>query len=370
MRQSFGILVLLSILFCAQSVQAKITIAMIAPMAGDYAVQGQELIKGAEHAVEELNQQGGVLKNKISLLKIDDQCNDSIALSTAQMLTILKDKKISAIIGPYCANALANITEIYAQAKIFQIIPVPVNYLLENVSHKGLVKLLGHSDQEAKDFFAFYNSRYAGDRVALVYNTKNQDSVAAAQSVAQEFLKHGKSSLISEYTYQMTEKDYEALADKILADNVRTAFLFGSSANIRKIAYELRQKNKKFVIFTNRYKAGEKYFDLLEELANGTFFTGLSGSSDNPEFTETLVNLRLNGFDAEGISLYGYAAIKLWATLAQKAKSTDYDKLSAVVKNRTVPTVFGDKTFRNGAPKSNEKYAIYRYWKGTFVKVY
>ena len=116
-----GIFVLIAALFCTLPVDAKITVAVIAPLAGDYAEQGQELVKGAERAVEEINNAGGILKNKVSLLKIDDQCNDSIAVSTAQMLTILKDKKVSLVIGPYCANSFEKVADIYANARIFQI---------------------------------------------------------------------------------------------------------------------------------------------------------------------------------------------------------------------------------------------------------
>ena len=101
----------------------NVTVALVVPKAGSYQQQGAELTKGVQQAVDEINNAGGLLGKKLELLAIDDQCNDSIAVSTAQMLTILKQKNIKLIIGPYCANSFEEITDIYAKGQLFQIIP-------------------------------------------------------------------------------------------------------------------------------------------------------------------------------------------------------------------------------------------------------
>lgn len=370
MRKLFQHLVFAAAILYAAPANAKITVAIIAPMAGDYLTDGEELIKGAEYALAQINKDGGLLKQKLTLLKIDDQCKDNIAVSTAQMLTILKQKKVKLVIGPYCTNSFDKITDIYAKAGIFQIIPVTVNPAYAKITQKGLVKMLGYTSEEAKDFFAFYNTHFAGEKVALLYSVNDSESASDIQAFAREFQKHGKSSVVTTYNYQMTNKDYNALAEKILADGANLAFLLGSVANIRKMAYALREQREDFVIFTNKYAAGKPYFDKLGDYADGTYFTALRGPSDNPEFAEILVEMRLNDFEADGLSFYGYSALKLWQALVEKSKSFDYDKLSAAANNKTIHTVFGDRIFQNGAPKNNEKYSVYRFEGGEFGKIY
>lgn len=370
MRYFLKYIIFILMLFYTFPTSAKITVALVVPMVDDYQQQGAEITQGVERAIEEINRDGGLLKKKISLLKIDDQCNDSIAVSTAQMLAILKENKVSLVIGPYCANSFEKVADIYAKAQIFQIIPTTVDYTQAKTIKKGLVKMLGYTKREAADFFTFYNTHFAGDRVAIVYNLQNSESVSEAATLIDEFQKHGKSGLAQSYTYQQTDKDYNELASKIFEDDAKIAFLLGSSANIRKMAYALRRENEDFVIFANKYKAGSKYFDTLGNYANGTYFMELKGRVDDPEFAETLVKLRLSGFEAEGLSLYGYSAIKLWQSLVQSAKSFDYNKLSSAVNNKTIRTEFGYKMFHNGAPKVDESYAIYRYNDGEFTKVY
>lgn len=357
------------LMLAALPVQAKITVAVIAPKAGLYQKQGAEITRGAQKAIDEINESGGLRKEKIELLSIDDQCSNSIAISTAQMLSILKSRKIGAVIGPYCSNSFAEAAQIYARAKIFQIIPTTVNAAHAQTIHKGLIKMLGYTSQQAQDFFNFYNTHFAGLNVAVVSNISDADSMAEASEIAAQFQSHGKSILLRSYTYDMTKKDYDKLAEKIIENGADMAFLLGSAGNIKKTALALKKIRADFAVFTNKYAAGSVYFDYMGDRANGTYFLELRGN-DDPDFAEILVQLRLSGFETDGLSLYGYAAVELWAGLVKKSGSFDYDKLSAAVKNKKIHTVSGDKFFHNGAPKTNESYAIYLYKNGTYDKVY
>lgn len=348
---------------------AKITVALIMPQTDTYAQQGAEITTGVEHAVEEINQNGGLLKQKISLLKIDDQCSDSVAVSTAQMLTVLPNKKVFLVIGPYCNNSFDTAADIYAKAKIFQIVPLPVNYEYAKTVHKGLIKMLGFTDQKAVDFYKFYSSRFSDKPLAVVRNLKNKESLSDATAVEKEFKKHRQQKMLAFYDYQMTDKNYDELAEKIIEDGFNSALLLGSAANIRKIAYALKDKKSDFVVITDKHKTNAKFFDKLEDYANGIYFLELGGKVSDPEFTQTLVKLRLKGFEAEGLPLYGYSAVKLWQQLVEQAKSFEYDKLSAAANNKTVRTEIGNKTFINGAPKESEKYEIYFYKDGIFIKL-
>ena len=111
------------------------------------------------------------------------------------------------------------------------------------------------------------------------------------------------------------------------------------------------------------------YLKDMEELAEGTYFLALRGKRDDPEFAEALVKLRLSGFETDGLALYGYEAIKLWAALVEKAGSFDYTKLSKAAKNEKIETGVGHFMFHNGTPQKNESYAVYQYQNGALVKV-
>lgn len=347
----------------------NVTIALVMPKAGSYQQQGTELTKGVQRAIDEINESGGLLGKKLELLAIDDQCSDGVAISTAQMLTILKQKNIKLVIGPYCANSFDKVADIYAKGQIFQIIPTTVNYAQAKTIKKGLVKMLGYTNQQAKDFFDYYNSNMAGSQVAVIYNSSDAESTEEAKAIENEFRKHGKSVVLGSYFYELTDKDYKKLAEQVLADGNTAAFVLGYPKNIRKMSYALKDRNNDMTVFVNKYTAGSEFFKYMDGLANGVYFMALRGKEEDPEFAETLVKLRLNGFDADGLSLYGYSAVNLWKSLTNAAKSFDYNKVSNQAA-KGVKTEFGSQMFHNGAPSTSESYAIYRYEDGNMNKVY
>lgn len=141
--------------FCCRTAAADITLAVIAPKAGEYAQSGKELFDGARLAVREINDNGGLNGEKLDMLTIDDRCDDRLAISTAEMLTLLKSKKVGLVVGPYCSNRFDEIAGIYERAKIFQIVPTTVAYNAGSAGKKGQILLLGTKAQMSGDFFSF-----------------------------------------------------------------------------------------------------------------------------------------------------------------------------------------------------------------------
>ena len=101
----------LILLLCANLCKAEVRIALIVPKTGEYKVWGDELIFGAQTAVDEINDQGGINGKKLELISIDDTCSDNLAISTAQMLSVSSSIKPSLVIGPYCSNSFNEVAK-------------------------------------------------------------------------------------------------------------------------------------------------------------------------------------------------------------------------------------------------------------------
>src|SRR6187431_1935936 len=63
-----------------------ITIAAAGPMTGDLAVFGEQLRRGAQAAVDDINVKGGVLGKQLRLVLGDDQCDPRKAVGVASSL--------------------------------------------------------------------------------------------------------------------------------------------------------------------------------------------------------------------------------------------------------------------------------------------
>ena len=352
------------------AVQANITLAIIAPKAGDYAKAGNELFKGAQLAAKEFNDDGGINGEKLDMLTIDDRCDDRLALSTAEMLTLLKSKKIGLVVGPYCSNRFDEIATIYERAKIFHIVPTTEVYNSANTNKKGQIILLGYKAQMSKDFFKFYNNNFAGLKVGFVYNGKAEAGYTdVAKSLYDEFRHFGKANLLKFYMLNDEVTSVSDVATDVVKDDVHIVFVLGDNDEVSDFIRAVKKKDKDIIVFTSKKMVSDEYLENLDEYAEGLYVLDLPGLKDSLMFTESLVDLRLLGIEPEGLETYSYVAVKLWGDLAKQVKSFDYDKLSQAANTAAHKEKWGEFLMHSGR-HDTAKYIIEMYKNNSFKQVY
>jgi len=370
LKKIFGGLLVTLLLWCP-SAMATITLAIIAPKAGEYLKSGQELFEGARIAVQEINDNGGINGQNIDLLTIDDRCDDRLAFSTAEMLSLLKSKTIGLVVGPYCASRFDEIAAIYEKAKIFQIVPITESYRAGNYNKKGQIVLLANKTQMSKDFFEFYNTHFAGLNVGFVYDGRpDKGYTDVAKTLYDEFKHKGKSAQLKFYTLNVEDDDIKALARKIVKeDNVQVVFVLGDDDDVALLLPALKKKNRNVILFTGKDMISKELLEDMEEQADGVYVLSLPGLKDSLMFTDSLVDLRLHGIEPEGLETYSYVSVKLWGDLAKQVKSFDYNKLSKAANSQEMRTKWSDFLMHSGS-KSTAKYVIEMYSDGAFKQVY
>lgn len=290
-------------LFWAGNANAAINVAVIAPQVGEFKHFGDELINGVRIAVDDINSQGGVKGERVNLVVVDDQCDDTFAVSTAQMMAVnsSKEDRMNLVVGPYCPNAFEKVSDIYAKANIFQIIPTTISKSEAQHSHQGLVKMVGSTDSQGADFYNYYKASFNGQNVALIYDSSVRNVVEIAASVQNEFRRNNEALKLRVYDFAVYRRDLAAMAQDITVQGNDVVYILGKSENIAELSRNLKDEKKDVVIFTNRYQANGNYEELLGDLAEGSYFVALPSLKDKPSFTETLVRLRLQGAEPEGL---------------------------------------------------------------------
>lgn len=357
-------------LFCWHECFADITLAIIAPKAGANVKAGDELFEGARLAVKELNDDGGINGEKLDMLTIDDQCDDRLAVSTAEMLSLLNSKKIGLVVGPYCSNQFNQVADLYEKSKIFQIIPTTEAYHSGSVAKKGRIVLLGTKTQMSKDFFQFYNQNFAGLKVGFVYEGQDETGYGdVAKVLYDEFRRYGKSELLKFYMLNENKSNVFDVADTVIKDNIPLVFALGDSDDVFSLVRRLRRKDENKIIFTSKKMLSQKKLGELNKLADGVYLLDLPGLKDSLMFTESLVNLRLLGVEPEGLETYSYVAVKLWGDLAKSVKSFDYNKLVKASNSAELQQKWGEFLMHSGRVNA-AKYIIEQYKDGSFKQVY
>ncbi len=157
------ILVVIILIASQQSGQTNITgpikIGAILPLTGDYAVLGQEIQKGIDIAVDEVNSQGGINNRKMEIIYEDGGMADFPKITSAAHKLIDVDKVYTVLVD--------SLTTMKPIAPLFQQNKIPAIMIFDNAELGSYIFSIGFSTQKT------------GEKMAdFVYSKKNIKEVA------------------------------------------------------------------------------------------------------------------------------------------------------------------------------------------------
>jgi branched-chain amino acid transport system substrate-binding protein len=146
-----------------------IQIGVAGPMTGQYAAFGEQLRRGAEMAVKDINAAGGVLGNKLSITVGDDACDPKQAVQVANDFV---KKGVVFVAGHFCSGSSIPASSVYADEGILQITPASTNpTLTEDLAAKGvktIFRTCGRDDKQGEFAGPWLAKTYAGKNVAIL----------------------------------------------------------------------------------------------------------------------------------------------------------------------------------------------------------
>ena len=344
-------------------------VAVIAPKEGPMAKYGLELISGVQTAVDMVNEEGGINGEKINLIAIDDRCEDTFAVSAAQMMSLNSsaNDKINMVIGPYCNNMFYDIADIYSKGKIIRFVPMPLNAKQHNFYARGMIKLMGRFSDEAETFFDFYKNKMITNKLAMVYDSTMPETTDTAFELQQLFRENNISNLTL-FNLADYNKNFSQMAQEILLNN-QIVYILGDYEKTARLVQRLQEEKEDVVVFVDEYLATEHLFNELGNFAEGIYVITLKDLKNNPEFTEELVTLRLKGKEPKGLGVYGYVMFRLWEDMAKQAKSVEFDKIINIQKKKTFNLPWGNIDWQRNIVEINNGYNIYQIKNGEYMQV-
>jgi len=174
---------------------ADILIGGVGPLTGAYANIGEQMQRGAETAVADLNAAGGVLDQQLKIIFLDDACDASQAVAAAQKLVATK---VPFVAVHYCSGASIPAAKVYEEAGIIQISPASTNPRLTEEGHALLIRgaresgynlqLVGGDALSTDSFWQIAGKAGEGTLFTLFPDARNN---AVAKPVVERFRKQG-----------------------------------------------------------------------------------------------------------------------------------------------------------------------------------
>ncbi|MAS15732.1 MAG: branched chain amino acid ABC transporter substrate-binding protein [Nitratireductor sp.] len=344
------------------SAWADITIAVAGPMTGQYASFGEQMKAGAEQAIADINEAGGVNGEMLKLEVGDDACDPKQAVAVANQFA---GSGVVFVAGHFCSGSSIPASSVYAEEGIIQISPASTNpAFTDNRPGPGVYRVCGRDDQQGDVAGKFLVENFGDKKVAFVHDkTAYGKGLADATKAAYEAA-GGKPALYEAYT--AGEKDYTALVSKLKQEGVGVLYVGGYHTEAGLMARQMREQGMDTVLVSGDALVTDEYWAITGDAGEGTLMTFSPDPRKNEIAKPVVDKLLAAGKTAEGYALYTYAAIQAWKDAVETAGSTDYDPVVAALNDGTFSTVLGDLSFDDKGDVTLPGYVFYEWKDGKY----
>lgn len=351
----------------ASSAHADITIAVAGPMTGELAAFGEQLKRGAEKAVADINAKGGVNGEQLKLEIGDDQCDPKQAVQVANDLV---KKGVAFVAGHFCSGSSIPASAVYAEEGIVQITPASTNpALTEDAAAKGIntiFRTCGRDDAQGVFAGPWLAKTYPGKNVAIL-----DDKSAYGQGLANETAKNYESSggkVALRDTYTAKEKDFSALISKLKDAKIDAVYIGGYHNDVGLMVRQAREQGLEAAFVSADALNTAEFWSISGPAGEGLRYSDGASAVNLDSAKDVVAAFRADNYEPEGYTLNSYAAIQAWAAAATKAGSTDGAKVAEALRAAPIPTAIGDLTFDAKGDLTKVNYAWYVWHDGKAIQ--
>jgi branched-chain amino acid transport system substrate-binding protein len=338
-----GVVACLVIFTSQLNAQEKtIKIGVIAPLSGPYYWLGRQNVMGIELAVEEINQEGGLLGRKLEMFTEDDETNPSVGVRKARKL--LQENNVDFLAGPVSSSVSLAILETAERFnKIFFITCSGANEITGSKCRKvgfrynyyaaleinTMAKIL--EKFEEKKIFAIA-SDYAAGRSAMGY-AKDKLTKLGKEWVGEIYVPLGTNDFAAPLT-RAKESNPDIFLN-LTAENVDSLYIqaegFGLTKKMKMVngwSVDIRDIKSAGKAMIGSYGPLRYFFDVeYSPLARQFLTRFVSKFKEEPNYA----------------AADSYGGIKMLAEGIKKAQTVETDRLISTLEGLSVDTLWGYK---------------------------
>lgn len=367
LKTGLAAVALLAGLGYAGMAQADIVIATAGPMTGQYAAFGEQMRRGAEQAIADINAAGGVNGEKLKLEVGDDACDPKQAVAVANDLV---NKGVVFVAGHFCSSSSIPASAVYNENNVLQMSPASTNPVFtDEAAAKGwtnVFRTCGRDDYQGATAAKYIVDNFKGKKVAVLH-----DKSAYGKGLADETKKGlealGAAPALYE-AYTQGDKDFAALVSKMKSAGIEVVYIGGYHTEGGLIIRQSAEQGLKATFISGDAQNTNELWSITGDAGEGFLFTFAPDPRLKPTAAKVVDEFKKAGYDPEGYTLYTYAAIQVWADAVKKAGGTDTAKVAAAIRAGEFATVLGTLGFDAKGDVKNPEYVMYEWSKGQYAE--
>jgi branched-chain amino acid transport system substrate-binding protein len=356
---------LAAILAFAGAANAQIKMGVAGPITGPNAAFGAQLTMGTQQAVDDINEAGGILGQKITLEQGDDVSDPKQGVSVANKFV---GDGVKFVIGHFNSGVTIPASEVYAENGILFITPSATN---PKVTDRGLwdaFRTCGRDDQQGQLWADYAAKNLKGKKIAIVH-----DKTTYGQGLADAARGFMHKAGINEVLYEGVnagEKDYSAIVSKIKASGAEYVMWGGLHTEGGLIIRQMRDQGMTTTMISGDGITDNEFAAIGGPGVEGTLMSFGPDPRNNPAAQAAVAKFKAKNFDPEAYTLYSYAGVQIIKQAAEKAKSLDPKKVAEVMHSgMTFKTVIGDIQYDKKGDRTSVDFVWYVWKKGDDGKI-
>jgi branched-chain amino acid transport system substrate-binding protein len=334
---------------------------------GDLASYGLPSVKAAELVVKDINARGGILGKKVELLIEDDACKPEMATNTA---TKLVSKKVDIVMGHICSGATKAALGIYNDARIIVMSPSATNpELTQSGQYPNFFRTIASDDAQAKLEVDFAINRLKVKTIAVLHD-KGDYGKGLAEYARKFAAASQKVKVVLYEGITPGAVDYSAIVQKIKQSGAEAVIYGGYHPEAASVVSQMRKKGMKTIFISDDGVKDITFIKVAGKNAEGVYATGPKDTSKNPlAIAANEAHKKTYGSEPGAFYLNAYAATQAILNAIQKAKSTDYTKVSNALHTYAVDTPLGKIKFDKKGDAIGAGFTMYQVRNGVYVEV-
>lgn len=365
MKARLTALALLTLAAAAGHASADILIGAAAPLSGPNAALGEQLRRGAQMAVDDINATGGIRGERLAIKFADDGCDARKAVDVA---TGLVTDGVKAVIGHYCSGASIPASKIYQKAGVVQISPASTNPKFTDEGGWNVVRLVPRDDAQAKAAAELVLAKFPGRKIAVV-NDQQPAFAALAERFRGALQEKGVTPATVE-TFKAGTKDFTALAQGLASAGIGVVYLAGSYVEGGLIARALRAAGSSVQLVSGDSLVTEDFLNQAKDAAEGTLMTFTYDPRKFATARSVIERMRANDVNADGFTLYAYAAVQALAAAAEGTGSMESARVAEWLRGgNRFDTIVGPVAFDAKGDLKEPKVAWFKWISGRYVEI-
>ncbi|MEX1079763.1 MAG: branched-chain amino acid ABC transporter substrate-binding protein [Homoserinimonas sp.] len=305
-----------------------IKIGMIVPTSGSSAPTGASMSNGAQLAVDEINEAGGVLDGRmLELVVADGACDAQQAVASANKLV---SSEVVVSVGGYCSGATLPTLPIFDKAGVPMIIPAANSQDLVSEGLKSVFLINGTGLQQSTAALDFIKKQGYGT-VALVDDNTSY-SVDITTETEKQISEDGSAEVVLNTSVNAGESDYSSVVRDVIGSGAEIVYWTGYYQEGGLIIDQLRKAGYEGDIVVADGSADSTLAEIAGDAAEGVYAT-MTPTPNTIEGAEGWIADFEAAFGEEPkpYSTQSYDAVRLAAEAIESAGNTETDDLIAAL---------------------------------------